>query len=109
MRDREQDQGYKVKRRGKLSVLRLPESDRPTITPEEVQHRLKQLQKRRGLTDDAIAAKLGIGKLTWRRSILGLDSGRDRGKQFASLLELLIAVRQEFGVKWVELLGSDED
>jgi transcriptional regulator with XRE-family HTH domain len=87
----------------------MPDCTQQKTTPADVQGRLKRLQKIKGLSDDAIAAKIGVGKLTWRRSILGQDSRGGRGKEFANLLEVLLAVRREFGVSWRELLGPDED
>jgi len=86
----------------------MPETQTKT-TPADVQQRLKRLQEKHRLTDDAIAAKIGVGKLTWRRSILGQDSRGGRGKEFSNLLAVLLAVRREFGVSWRELLGPDED
>lgn len=87
----------------------MPDRTHEKTTPAEVQQRLKRLQESRGLSDEAIAAKLGVGKLTWRRSILGQDSRGGRGKEFANVLAVLMEVRREFGVSWRDLLGPDED
>lgn len=76
--------------------------------PSDVQRRIKQIQESQNLTDADMAERLQISPASWRRTFLGAETRRGRGKDFRDAVDKLRETKKALGVqRWEDILGDD--